>query len=179
MSLPDGYTQLELDGHRGVPQSAPVPGSTDMTVVLVGVAPDLAALLSADPDRQVWTTVDGLSRHPGIPPGDEDGALAAATRALLTAPGETLSAAEVFVQLLVVQSGRVVCACPVLPGRPLPVRDSRLIGHLWVDEVTLCAGALVAGGPNGSRVTIGWQPLSARTTPAVTDGQEDPYAELV
>jgi len=186
MSLPAGWTPLDLDGVRGLPQSAPLPAGV-LRAVLVGVAPDLAALLSVAPDRPLWSSADALARRPRAGSGaPQDTWLLArdtAVAALTAPPGDTLSAAQVLTAVLVVSGSRLLACWPPVPGRPLPVGDGgTLLGHLWVDEVTVRAGSLVAPGPVGSRFALGWRPLSPAATTVTAPGpatQEDLYAALV
>ncbi len=83
--------------------------------------------------------------------------------------------------------------------RRIVLDAGRLRGHLLVDEVTVTAGALVAAGPTGARLSVGWRTLAAApaaersiagqsvagrlATGQPGDGpsvrEEDPYAGLV
>jgi hypothetical protein len=150
------------------------------------VAADLASVLGAAPDRTVWTSGDQLARRPGPDQGPRDVRDVAASVALLALsrpPGQTLSADEARVGLLVLAGRRVTAVQPALPGRPLPVPDGdRLRGHLWVDDVTVTAGSLVGAGPTGTRLVVGWRHLSASLEAqsyVVPEDAEDPYVALV
>ena len=188
MSLPHGWTPVELSADRGLPQSAPLTGpGAPLRLVLAGVAPDLAALLSAPADRAVWSTTAAPAVEPVWPPETTwPSAANAAAAALTRPPGDSLSPAGILVTLLVVSAGSVVTAWPPIRARALAVRDATgLLGHLWVDELVVTAGSLVSGGPSGGRVSVGWRPLG--TNDVITTGgrpssvrpEEDPYAGLV
>lgn len=163
MTLPADFAPLPLDPSGGLPVAAALPAPDgDLRAIVVAAAEDLAALLSAPPDRLVWTSADHLRRR-----SEEE------------TPGSTLSGAAIRVTVLVVSGRRVLAAVPPRPGRPLAVADAgRMRGHLYVDEVTVTAGALVAAGPTGARLSIGWRTLTPprATTPV---GEVDPYAGLV
>ncbi|HEX5543348.1 MAG TPA: hypothetical protein VFX60_17640 [Micromonospora sp.] len=188
MSLPSGFLALPLDAASGLPTAAPLPAPDgDLRAVVVAVAGDLAALLGTAGDRTVWTSASCLERRPE--PGTvatqnrPDPARSVATAALTRPPGPTLSGAEVRVVVLVVAGRRVLAAIPPRPGRPIAVLDdSRLRGHLLVNEVTVTAAALIAAGPTRARLSVGWRTLAAAPVarPSVTStGEEDPYARLV
>lgn len=180
MTLPTGWIAVPLDPDGGLPQAATLPAPDhDLRVVLVATAPDLAAALSAPPDRVVWSSRDALDRRSAVRPTAGPDIIApgldvrdvrtvaadTALAALTAAPGETLSPAEVRVVLLVLAGRIVLAAHPARPGRALPVSDApgggRLRGHLWVDEVTVAAGSLVAAGRTEARIGVGWRPLGA------------------
>ncbi|MFF4911226.1 hypothetical protein ACFY2T_40905 [Streptomyces sp. NPDC001260] len=187
MTPPTGWLPVPLNPDGGLPQAAPLPAPDgDLRLVVLGVAPDLAALLGAPPDRTVWTSADALARRPGPDPGApqdvRDIAAATALTAFTGAPGVTLSAAQVRTVVLVLAGTRVLAAQPAVPGRPLAVLDGdRLRGHLWVDEVTVSAGSLVGAGPTGARLAVGWRTLAGGAAAAVSPPlpEEDPYAHLV
>ncbi len=189
MSLPNGWTALPLDATRGVPQSASLPGPVPgLRVSLVAAAGDLARLLSAPSDLVVH---DVQARRAPVPAAEPDGPLPAghvvarrtALAAFTTAPPDSLTTPGVPVTLVVTEAAGVCGTWPALPGRALPVRsrDGRLLGQLWVDELSLAAGSLVSAGPCGARIVVGWRaavgPLATATNPAT--GQEDPYVGLV
>lgn len=176
-ALPAGFLPVPLAADGGLPQAAPLPAPDgDLRLVVLGVAPDLAALLAAPRDRVVWTSADALARRTGPGP---DTAAATALAALTAPPGETLSAGGVRTVVLVLAGSRVLAAPPAVPHRPLPVRDGdRHRGDLWVDEVTVTAGSLVGPGPTGVRLAVGWRPAAA-AAPVDPLVEEDPYASLV
>lgn len=192
MSLPAGWVPVPLNPGGGLPQAAPLPvPDGDLTLVLVCVAADVAAVLGAEPDRTVWTSGDQLARRlapdsgPGaVGPQDvRDVASSVALLALSRPPGQTLSSDEARVVVLVLVGQRVAAVQPALPGRPLAVSDgNQLRGHLWVDEVTVTAGSLVGAGPTATRLVLGWRTLSASTETrpdVVPEDAEDPYVILV
>jgi hypothetical protein len=186
VTLPAGWLPVSLDSDGGLPQAAPLPAPDgDLRLVVLGVAPDLAAVLAAAPDRTVWTSADALLSRTGTagPQADvRDVAARTALAAFTATPGETLSAAQVRVIALVLAGPRVLAAPPTVPRRPLPVQDGdRLRGHLWVDEVTVSAGSLVGAGPTGARLAVGWRTLAAGAAAAVSapSAEEDPYVWLV
>ncbi|ONH34496.1 hypothetical protein [Protofrankia sp. BMG5.30] len=195
MTLPTGFLALPLDAAGGLPVAAPLPvPDGDLRAVVVAVAGDLAAVLGAAPGRTVWTSAACLERRPGPGPVAArdlpELARSVAVAALTAPPGPTLSGAEVRVVVLVVAGRRVLAAIPPRPGRPVAVLDDgRLRGHLLVDEVTVTAGALVAAGPTGARLSVGWRTLAAapaaeRSVAGQPGGgpsvrEEDPYAGLV
>ncbi len=196
MTLPAGWLPVPLNPDGGLPQGAVLPAPDgDLRLVLVAVAPDLAAVLSAPPDLTVSTSADQLDVRSGpgrAASGDVRTTAASTALAALTAsPGTTLSAEQVRVVVLVVSGRRVVAALPALPGRALTVLDGgRLRGHLWIDEITVTAGSLIGAGPTGTKVVLGWRTLTsgAASAPAGTEAtpggtpaadEEDPYAHLV
>ena len=193
MSLPAGWVPVPLNPDGGLPQAAALPDPDgDLRLVLAAVAADLAGTLGARPDQIVWTSADQLARRPGSGPDPSrpqdvrDVASATALAALSAAPGQTLSADEVRVVVLVLAGQRVLAAQPALPARALAVADGdRLRGHLWVDDVTVTAGSLVGAGPTGTRLSLGWRSLSGSTGSTgtqpvgVLDEAEDPSVFLV
>ena len=196
MSLPAGWVPVPLNPDGGLPQAAPLPvPDGDLTLVLACVAADLACVLSAAPDRQVWTSDDQLVRRlaPEVGPGDganpvdpqdfRDVASSTALVAFTRPPGQTLSADEARVVIMVLAGQRVVACQPALTGRGLAVSDgSRMRGHAWVDEVTVTAGSLVGARPTGTRLAVGWRTLSASTRTRADVSPEDaeaPYVALV
>ena len=180
MNLPPDFLPLGLNAAAALPATAPLPAPDgDLRAVVVAVAGDLAAVLGAAADRTVWTSASGLERHPD--PGSRRDVSRIAVAALTAAPGSTLSGAEIRVVVLIAAGRRVLAAIPPRPGRPVAVLDDgRLRGHLVIGELTVTAGALVAGGPTGARLSAGWRTLSAAPVgPPSTAQEEDPYAGLV
>lgn len=185
MTLPAGWTALPLDAARGVPQSAALPAPAGLRVTVVAAAADLARLLSAPTDQVVHDAGQRLVRVPAA--ATDDPAVPAHVRARSTAqaalsspPPDSLSTAAVPVTLLVTEPTGLCAAWPALPGRALPVRSraGALLGHLWVEALTLAAGTLVAAGPCGAELTVGWRAADA-APPATPPEQEDPYDGLV
>ncbi|WP_125130401.1 hypothetical protein [Microbacterium sp. 10M-3C3] len=182
MTLPDGFAPVALDAAAGIPQTATLgPGrSAPLRLSVVAAASDLAALLSSERDRRLWASATARERRTGVrAPADPWRAADAAARAALAAnPGDTLDPERILVSLIVHESRRVITVWPAIPGRPLPVRDAAgLRGTLWVEDVVISAGSLVATGATGARLAIAWQSGSpvVATPPA---REEDPYVSL-
>ena len=185
MTSPAGFLPVPLSDAGGFPQSVPLAagpgGGEPLRLSVVASVSDLAVLLTVDGAALVRDALAATIPAPraGLP-RDRWQAADAVARAAIAAPGAaTLSGAEVSVALVVSSGGRVVTVWPPLPLRRLPVHDAGgLRGELWVDELAITAGSLVAPGASGARIAIAWRPrgVAASTIP---QPEGDAYAALV